>query len=45
MLEIRIVVPSERRGRDGREHKGDFWDVNNFVFLNPGSSYITVFAL
>lgn len=45
MIEIRRVVPSERRGRDGREHKGDFWDANNFVFRNPGSSYIIMFTL
>lgn len=42
---ISYVRSQNRKGRDGREHKRDFWDANNFIFLNPSSTYITVFTL
>ena len=32
------------KGRHGRGHEEDFWDGNNFVFLNLGSTYITFFC-
>ena len=32
------------KGRHGRGHEEDFWDGNNFVFLNLGSTYITLFC-
>lgn len=33
------------KGRHERGREEDFWDGNNFVFLNLGSTYITLFVL
>lgn len=44
LLYIRTVVPLERKADIGGGREGDFWDGNNFVFLNLGSTYITLFC-